>query len=144
MDSIIKRLLREMSEQRALSNKELVLFKYLNTKFKTNNRRDKFFEEVTRGLKMFGLNPKDAQYYFDLFVNNYREDGKYDNLTTSELKGPKHFKAKKTTNVDSKQFSRNKLPFKGTRIRKELIITLLHPTIGTQFICIRKVCGIEH
>ena len=86
-----------MSEKKALNSQEVILFKYLNTKFDKNKRKDKFFDDVKTGLRMFSLNPKDVQYYFDLFVNNYREDGKYENLSTSDFKGPKEFKAKRTT-----------------------------------------------
>lgn len=105
-----------MSEESALSKSEIFLFKFLNKRFKENKRKDKFFNDVKLGLKMFGLNPKDVQYYFDLFINNYREDGNYDKITKREFRGPKDFKAKKTTNVDSKNFSRNKLPFKGSNL----------------------------
>jgi hypothetical protein len=105
-----------MSEQKALSKDEIVLFKFLNKKFKEHKRKDEFFRYVQLGLKLVGLNPKDVQYYFDLFVNNYREDGKYENLKVDELKGAKDFKAQRIINVNAKNYSRNKLPFKGSNV----------------------------
>ena len=116
MDFLIRKILKEMSEQKGLSDKEVVLFKYLNSKYDDNKRKDKFFEDIRRGLKMFSLNPQETQYYFELFINNFREDGKYEDILASELKGPKEFKSKRTTNVGSNQFTRYKAPFKASNL----------------------------
>ena len=68
MDFLIRKILKEMSEQKGLNDKEIVLFKYLNSKYDDNKRKDKFFEDIRRGLKMFSLNPQETQYYFELFI----------------------------------------------------------------------------
>lgn len=117
MRLLIKKILREQSSESALSKQEIVLFKFLDRVMDTKPRKDKLYDQLKQGLKMFGLDKNKAQYYFDLYNLNRREDGKYEKITPDEFKGVKSFKAKTITNPQAGEYTQVKAPFKGSNLK---------------------------
>jgi hypothetical protein len=67
--------------------------------------------------RVLGLDENKAQYYYDLYTYNYREDNDYDKLTNKDFKGPEWFKVTKTTNKGSWEYTRAKMPFQGSNLK---------------------------
>ena len=117
MRLLIKKILREEVSENPLSKQEIALFKYLNKVMDSKPRKDKLYDQLKQGLKMYGLGPKKPQYYFDLFNLNYRPDGKYEKITPEDFKGVKDFKSKTVTNPQSGEYTQVKAPFKGSNLK---------------------------
>lgn len=117
MRLLIKKILREQSSENPLSKQEIILFKFMNKVMEGKPRKDKLYDQLKQGIRMFALDPKKTQYYFDLFNINYREDGKYEKITPEEFKSVKDFKAKKITNTQSGEYTQLKAPFKGSNLK---------------------------
>lgn len=117
MRLLIKKILRENTSESPLSKQEIALFKFMNKVMEGNPRKDKLFDQLKQGVRMFGLNPNSSQYYFDLFNLNYRPDGKYEKITSDDFKGVKSFRAKSISNPQSGEYTRVKAPFKGSNLK---------------------------
>ena len=117
MRLLIKKILREETSESPLTKQEIALFKFMNKVMEGNPRKDKLFDQLKQGVRMYGLDPKSSQYYFDLFNLNYRPDGRYEKITPDEFKGVKSFKAKTITNPKSGEYTRVKAPFKGSNLK---------------------------
>ena len=117
MRNLILQLLKESESEPALNSREVVLFKFLNKVKQKGLRKDLFYDEVGRGLRMFSLNPKDTNYYYELFNANYREDGAYDKIQKWEMKGPETFRQKRIrSNHEARYYTKHKAPFKGNNL----------------------------
>jgi hypothetical protein len=117
MRLLIRKILREDISENPLSKQEIALFKFLNKVMENKPRKDKLYDQIKQGLRMFGLNPKNSQYYFDLFNLNYRPDGKYEKITPDEFKGVKSFRAKSITNPQAGEYTQVKAPFRGSNLK---------------------------
>lgn len=106
----------ENQDDRALSKKEIILFKYLNKHRNEFKKKDQLIEAIKTMLSVFGENPEEALAYYYAYTANFRPDGDYENLTKSEFKDYKTFKQKKISNVESSQFTSSKIPFKGSNL----------------------------
>lgn len=118
MRDFILKLLQEQDEP-ALSKIEIRFFKYLNlekSKAKTKSELKTLVEDT---LKLLGMDTDDTEYYYLLYLHNFRPNGDYENITQQDLISPRDFKPKKTTNTNSRQFVKSKIPFQGSNLRGE-------------------------
>ena len=65
MRLLIKKILREETSESPLTKQEIALFKFMNKVMEGNPRKDKLFDQLKQGVRMYGLDPKSNQYYFD-------------------------------------------------------------------------------
>lgn len=112
---VIKQIIVENSGEKALTKPEIILFKYLNKKKEGLNKKE-LIELIMSTLKGMGLQENEALYYYNIYVNNYRKDGDYENITKDEFFGPEKQKQQRTTNVGAHQLVASKMPFKGSNL----------------------------
>mgnify|MGYP007071632403 CR=1 FL=1 len=117
MKYLIKKILLEVSNEKPLSDIEIILFEHLNTVKEKHNTKQGLIDEIKTMCNVFGLNPNKATYYYELYTLNYREDNNYDAITYKDFKGPQYFSPQKTTNSDAWQYTRAKMPFKGSNLK---------------------------
>jgi hypothetical protein len=116
MIELIKRILKEEQESPVLNKKEILLFKYINDnkqKAGTKNDMVKFIQEM---LRYFGMPPKEATMYYEIYTANFRPDGDYENLTKENFKDYRQFKQRKVTNNTAYEYANAKMPFKGSNV----------------------------
>lgn len=112
----MKKHLTEHNNEKALDKKEILLFKYLNNNKKGLKTKDDLMRYMKNAMSVMGFDDSDALAYYYAYTANYRPEGDYENLTKSEFKDYKTFKQKKTTNVNASQFTKSKIPFKGSNL----------------------------
>lgn len=120
MNNLIKKILKEFIEggegDKALSNKEVRLFKHLNDKKQELGTKDEIIKYVQMMLKLMGKSPGEARAYYQAYTQNYRPEGDYENLTKDEFKNFRNFAQKKTTNTSAWEYSTALMPFKGSNL----------------------------
>lgn len=119
MRELIKRLLREQIEKEGenpLNPKEVRLFKYLNDHKKDLKTQDSMLEMIKTMMPFIGKSPSDARFYYEIYTQNFRPEGDYENLTKETFIDVKSFKQKKTPNSNAYQFTSAKIPFKGSNL----------------------------
>lgn len=118
MKSFIKRILKEIYESEAnpLSEKEIRLFKYLNTHKKEYNTQSKMLDLVITMMPFIGRPESEAKFYYEVYTANYRPEGDYENIDKSTFKDYRQFKQRKTPNNSAYEYSSGKIPFKGSNL----------------------------
>ena len=123
MNNIIKKILKEAleggTEGRVLSNKEIKLFKTINSKKKELGSKNKLIEYIQMMLKLMGKNTSEARFYYEVYTQNYRPEGDYENLTQENFKDLRAFKQRKTPNNTAWEFTTARIPFKGSNLEGE-------------------------
>lgn len=113
MKELIRKILKEYTEE-GLSKLIASYFSYLNReKPKTKKELKQLIKDT---LPMINKKENEVELYYNLYLSNYREDGRYDLIPPEELIGPSQFASKRTTNVKSDTFTKNKMPFKGSNL----------------------------
>jgi hypothetical protein len=114
----ILRLIKEENEsERAFDKREVLFFKYL-TKYRLLKQAGsrELYDFAKKNLPSFGFNPDSINHYFNLFTQNYRADGKYEDTKVSDLIDYNKIKPKRTSNVDAWKYVNELLPFKGSNL----------------------------
>jgi hypothetical protein len=122
MKDLIRKLLRESEDEKAFTKKEALFFKFLNTFKKAAKSKftdSKLSDVIYSNLKSFGLDLSDYHYYWDLYTQNYREDGRYDLTTKGELNSYHSMKPKRTANSSASDYVKQLKPFKGSNLSAE-------------------------
>jgi hypothetical protein len=119
IENIIKKILRESiteEQKQPLDKREILMFKHLN-KHKHKYRTQKDLIEFIRSmLPVFGRDKTDARLYYEVYTQNYREEGDYENITFENFKNYKDFVQRRVTNSSAYGYSSNKIPFKGSNL----------------------------
>jgi hypothetical protein len=119
MKNLIKRILNEQLEgtgDKPLSEKEIRLFKYLNTHKKETKTHAALLDLVSTMMPMIGKNPNEARFYYEVYTANFRPDGDYENLDKNNFKDYREFKQRKTPNNNAYVYTGSKIPFKGSNL----------------------------
>lgn len=123
MISDIRRILKEAleggTEGRVLSNKEIKLFKTINAKKEELGSKAKLIEFIQMMLNLMGKNTSEARFYYEVYTQNYRPEGDYENLTQDNFKDLRGFKQRKTPNNTAWEFTTARIPFKGSNLEGE-------------------------
>lgn len=106
----------DSKEGNPLSKKEIVLFKYLNNNKKEAGTKDGLMSLIKGMLQLMGLPEEQARFYYEIYTQNYRPEGDYENLTYETFKNVKDFKQKRVSNSSSRDFVIAKIPFKGSNL----------------------------
>lgn len=120
MNNIIKKIIREYfdndKDEKLLSSQEIRLFKVLNTKKHELGTKGDIIEFITMMLKLMGKPGHRASFYYEVYTQNYRPEGDYENLTKETFKDYRGFKQKRTPNNTAWEYSTATIPFKGSNI----------------------------
>lgn len=118
MDNLIKKLLRESvdNDEKLLSKEEVRLFKLLNNKKHELGTKEEITDFIIMMLKLMGKPTHRASFYYEVYTQNYRPEGDYENLTQETFKDYRGFKQKKTPNNTAWEYSTATIPFKGSNI----------------------------
>lgn len=117
MDELIKKIIKEESEGSYFSRMEIKLFKFINNHKKQLGTKEKMIEFLRNALPSFNIPVSKASEYYHTYMLNYLENGNYESITKSNFKDPKkHSTQIKTSNINSGEYTHNKLPFKGSNL----------------------------
>lgn len=117
MDNLIKKLLREsVDSEKLLSKEEVRLFKLLNNKKHELGTKEEMIDFIIMMLKLMGKPTHRASFYYEVYTQNYRPEGDYENLTQETFKDYRGFKQKRTPNNTAWEYSTATIPFKGSNI----------------------------
>jgi hypothetical protein len=117
MKYLIKKILLEETKDKPLSDVEIILFEHLNTVKEKHHSKQALISEIKTMCNVLGLDPDKANYYYELYTLNYREDNDYNALTFQNFKGEEYFSPEKTKNRDAREYTRAKMPFKGSNLK---------------------------
>jgi len=106
-------------EKRALTRKEVTLFKYLNQHKKEAKTKEGLMKVIKTMMGVLGLPENDYKLYYEVYSANYRPDGDYENITPEEFRDYRLFKTKKTPNNEAYEYTSAKIPFKGSNLEGE-------------------------
>lgn len=117
MEKLIRRIILESTEESIFSPMEIRLFKFVNRFKKQLGSESKMLEFFRNSLSTFNIPQSEARKYYDIYTLNYRPDGDYENVTKSNFKDPIRYGVqKRTSNVNARSFTKDKLPFKGSNL----------------------------
>lgn len=118
MEKNIRKIIREIFEveDKPLSQKEIRLFKYLNTNKHQYNTQDKLLGLIKTMMNFIGRPESDARFYYEIYTANYRPEGDYENIDKSTFKDYKSFKQRRTPNNSAYEYSSGRIPFKGSNL----------------------------
>jgi hypothetical protein len=117
LQSIIKRVLLEEVDDKAFTKREVMFFKFLNEfKENANPTTSKLNKFIQSNMSAFGFKTEDYHELTNKYTQNYREDGRYEDTRTSELKQYHNLKSKKVTNTNASERVSELLPFKGSNL----------------------------
>jgi hypothetical protein len=115
MKNLISKILNEeIEDAKPLKKSEIYVFKHLNNVGGENKSNQSLLDTIKALITDMGMDPKKAQYYYQLYKANYRGDGAYEKITKANFKGPEEFSPTTTTNAQASRFVKSKLPFKGS------------------------------
>jgi hypothetical protein len=113
LQSIIKRVLLEEVDDKAFTKREVMFFKFLNEfKENANPTTSKLNKFIQSNMSAFGFKTEDYHELTNKYTQNYREDGRYEDTRTSEVKQYHNLKSKKVTNTNASERVSELLPFK--------------------------------
>jgi hypothetical protein len=124
MERLIRRIIREESEKSIFSPMEIRLFKFVNKFKKELGTEAKMREFFGNTLTTFNIPKNEAGKYHQIYTLNYRPEGDYENVTKENFKDPKRYSTqKRTTNRNASDFTKDKIPFKGSNLEGKWIST---------------------
>lgn len=114
-----KKSVKEQTEVEAnpLPKVAIRLFKFLNGEKKKYKKRADLEEYIKKTLKYIGLDESLSRYYTELYLLNYRPDGKYENITPETFVDPRMQRGKTITNTQAFKYTKSMMPFKGSNLK---------------------------
>jgi hypothetical protein len=116
---IIKKILKEQLDERnnnPLDKREVKFFKILNREKHKYPTQKELLNYIRDMMVFIGKSPSDARFYYEVYTQNYRPEGDYENLTFDEFKNYKDFKQRRISNSTAYEYSSAKMPFKGSNL----------------------------
>lgn len=116
---IIKKILKEQLDERnnnPLDKREVKFFKILNKEKHKYPTQKELLNYIRDMMVFIGKSPSDARFYYEVYTQNYRPEGDYENLTFDEFKNYKDFKQRRISNSTAYEYSSAKMPFKGSNL----------------------------
>lgn len=114
---IVKLIKEEKNDERAFNDREVTFFRFL-TKYRQSKKPtgSQLYDVIRKNLPVFGFSPDLLTHYVNLFTQNYRADGKYNETLVSDLVDYSGMKPKRITNVNARDYVSNLKPFKGSNL----------------------------
>lgn len=114
-----KKSIKEQTDENPLPKVAIKLFKFLNGERKKYKKRADLEEYIKKTLKYIGLDEALSRYYTELYLLNYRPDGKYENITPQTFVDPRMQKGRTITNTQAFKYTKSLMPFKGSNLKGE-------------------------
>ena len=116
--NIIHRTIKEQfgEDENPLNRQTISLFKYLNKNKLKYPKKDDLLKFVRGMMPTIGEPESAGRFYYEVYTQNYRIMGDYENITHDEFKNFKEFKQKRVTNSTAYEYSVGKIPFKGSNL----------------------------
>jgi predicted house-cleaning noncanonical NTP pyrophosphatase (MazG superfamily) len=117
--SVIKKILSEQiegSKEGPLSRKEIIFFKELNKERYKYPTQKELLGHIQSMMPFIGRSKSDGRLYYEVYTQNFRPEGDYENITFETFKNYKEFIQKRVTNSTAYEYSSNKIPFKGSNL----------------------------
>jgi hypothetical protein len=115
IENVLKKSMNS-GDKNPLSKVEITMFKYLNDNKKTLGTQDGLLKFIKRFLPLVGINPNMDRFYYEIYTQNFRPKGDYENITYDNFKNVRELKTKKIPNTQSFEYVASKIPFKGSNI----------------------------
>lgn len=118
LKNIIKRNIREQfnDEDGPLDRQTIFLFKFLNKNKLKYPKSDELLKFIRSMMPTISEPQSAGRLYYELYTQNYRPEGDYENITFDEFKNFKEFKQRRVTNSTAYEYSSAKIPFKGSNL----------------------------
>lgn len=119
LKSKIKKILLEQldkTEEKPLSKREITFFKELNKVRHKYPTKKELLTHIRDMMPFIGKSPNEGRLYYEIYTQNYRPEGDYENITFDNFKNYKDFKQKTITNSTAYEYSAGKIPFKGSNL----------------------------
>jgi hypothetical protein len=100
-----------------LHSYEVTFFRFL-TKYRQSKQPtgSQLYDVIKKNLPVFGFSPDSVTHYSNVFTQNYRSDGKYNETLVSDLVDYSGMKPKRITNVNASDYVNELKPFKGSNL----------------------------
>lgn len=100
------------------TKKDLVLLKTIHDKVKQQKVKTKadIINIIQSTVPFFGYDPKESDFFYEVFKANYRKDGNYLSMNPSELIFAEELPSRKVTLADVRKKVTRKLPFKASNL----------------------------
>ena len=115
---IVKLIKEEKNDERAFTDREVTFFRFL-TKYRQSKSPTgaQLYDVIKKNLPIFGFDTDSLTHYSNIFTQNYRSDGKYNETLTSDLVDDySGMKPKRITNVHASDYVNELKPFKGSNL----------------------------
>jgi hypothetical protein len=112
MRDLIKKILNENLEAR-----EILLFNKINEKKSELKNKKNIVDYIKSMSALFGLDPGIAEYYYQLWRQNYQKGVDFDQIPKEDLIGPKEMAARTMSNTKVSGFAKARAPFKGSNLQ---------------------------
>jgi hypothetical protein len=118
IEQIIKKILKEQVKEQTkpLDRREVLLFKQLNKVKHLHSTQKELISFIRTMMPVIGRDESYARFYYEVYTQNYREEGDYENITYENFKNYKDFAQKRTTNSNAYEYSSGRIPFKGSNL----------------------------
>ena len=74
-------------------------------------------DEINRVLKLLDMDEALTKYYTELYLANYRPDGRYDLLTSDDIVDPRTRSPWSISNPEAYKYTKAMIPFKGSNLK---------------------------
>lgn len=103
-------------EGNPLTKFEIKLLKLIHEEKKEFRTKDALLKRIKDILPFLNISPLAATYYYELYRANYRKDGDFENITSSNFYDPKRGQGKTTRNTNALEYVAALLPFRGSNL----------------------------
>ena len=106
----------DKTNEKPLNRETIALFKYLNKNKEKYPKKDDLLKFIRSMMPTISEPQSAGRFYYEVYTQNYRPEGDYENLTFNEFKNFKEYKQKRVTNSTAYEYSSAKIPFKGSNL----------------------------
>ena len=110
-------VISEQEKIEKLPKAAISLFRYLNTVKDKYKKKSELMDEINRVLKLLDMDEALTKYYTELYLANYRPDGRYDLLTSDDIVDPRTRSPWSISNPEAYKYTKAMIPFKGSNLK---------------------------
>lgn len=113
LKTIIREMVTNLENENRLSREEVFMFKQLNRRKSDFKTPKELMDFIGTLISLLGLDDKKLKFYYEIYTQNYRPEGDYENITYQNVK---NLKPKRVSNINSSEYVSSKLPFIGSNL----------------------------
>ena len=106
----------DKTNEKPLNRETIALFKYLNKNKEKYPKKDDLLKFIRSMMPTISEPQSAGRFYYEVYTQNYRPEGDYENITFDDFKNFKDYKQKRVTNSTAYEYSSAKIPFKGSNL----------------------------